>query len=117
MRKGFEQYISVADKNGEIKKIPIKEIKEHEEFIIEDNIFHGYKHPEIFSQKDIDRYEHEARHEFNLLKKAMKEHPYSLYGYEQCTETLKEIIINESNEPREYSIEEARLAMEKLNKR
>ena len=112
-----KQFVLVANEDGEIERKFVKEIIENEETLIIDNTFWGYKHSDEYSEKEINKYESEARHELKLLKKAMREHPYSLFGIEKNTESLKEIIVNNSKEPREYSKEEAKLAMQKLNER
>ena len=119
-KKSLEEqkpHVLVADASGEIREVLVREIINHEESIIEDNIAYAWKYPDEYSEKDINKYNSEARHELKVLKKTMREHPYSLFGIEQMTERYKEIIVNESGEPREYSEEEAKLAVQKLNER
>lgn len=108
--------ILVADEDGNIVSVSARKIIQHENWIIEDNIAYGLFHPSCYSEEDIKDYEREARQTLAELKTSIKDHPYSLYGYQRRTETLKEIIVNEEFVPRKYSKEEAKKAMAEINK-
>lgn len=70
----YPEYVSVIDENNDIHKVLYKDIKEHEEFIIEDNIGYGLMHSE-YSQKDIETYRNQAYNELKELKQRIRENP------------------------------------------
>ena len=59
--------------NGKDYYIRYKDLKDHEEAIIEDNIYYGHTHG--YSNKEIDDYITGARAELRELKKHIRENP------------------------------------------
>ena len=72
-----ESGIEQANTNSLIKRM---------EWIIEDNIGYGLLHPETYSEKDVNKYESEARHELNILKKAIRNNPNVILQENHVTE-------------------------------
>lgn len=69
MTNKYPKNVKVRQENG-ILEIPYKKIIKHEELIIEDNIFYGYKTG--CSEEEITKYQKEAYQELKELKKINK---------------------------------------------
>jgi hypothetical protein len=73
------------DEDGSVGKMLYKEIKEHEEFIIKDNIGYGLIHNE-YSEEEIDEYEEHAYKELKELKQQIRENPNIILKLDKTTE-------------------------------
>lgn len=71
-----------------ILEIPYKKIIKHEELIIEDNIFYGYKTGR--SEEEITKYQKEAYQELKDLKKLIRENPNVVLKLHKTTERYVE---------------------------
>ena len=81
---GLPQTVNVRDEQGNIAVIPYRELKQHEEFIIEDNISWGYMHGD--TDAELDEYEKKARQEWKDLKNKLRENPELLLTLDTITE-------------------------------
>lgn len=73
MDNQYPKYVSVLNDSGTVEKVLYKDIKIHEESIIEDNIFYGIKHSNDYSEQEILEYEEQAYSELKELKRAIRE--------------------------------------------
>lgn len=85
MNNIYPKYVSVLNDDGNISKTLYKEIKEHEEFIIEDNIGYGLLHNE-YSVKEIKDYKKQAYAELRELKAKIRENPDIILKLDKTTE-------------------------------
>lgn len=76
-------YIRFED--GTVQRVAYRKLKQHEEWIIEDNIQYGLRHPE-YSDESVDDYEKEARKEWKDLKNALRKRPDSILVLDERTE-------------------------------
>lgn len=81
----YPQYVNVCDDNGIIIKIPYKDVKEHEESIIRDNISYGFMHFE-YSEEEIHEYAKRAHEELKELKRQIRENPDIILKMDKTTE-------------------------------
>lgn len=79
------QFVNIRDENGNISTITYRELKNHEECIIEDNIAYALWHEE-YSEKEIKEYEKQARAEWRNLKSKLRENPEILLELDKTTE-------------------------------
>lgn len=70
--------------NGEITLMSRKDIIDHEEAVIIDNIFRAYKNGH--SEREINKYESNARHELSRLKKTIRENPGIVLELDKTTQ-------------------------------
>ena len=81
----YPKYVSVMNENGDIIKVLYKDIKEHEEDIIEQNLMYGIIHAE-YSDKEISDYEKQAYKELRELKRQIRENPNVVLKLDEITE-------------------------------
>ena len=81
----YPEYISVLNSDGSIDKVPYRDVKKHEEAIIEDNIGYGILHGE-YSEKEIDDYEREAYAQLRELKARIRRNPDVVLKLDEVTE-------------------------------
>ncbi len=79
------QIVKIKNSEGNIIDVPYRELKEHEEAIIEDNIMYGRMHGE-YSQKEILDYAKQASQEWKELKKKLRENPEIILIMDDITE-------------------------------
>ncbi|MCR5587456.1 MAG: hypothetical protein K6F77_07985 [Lachnospiraceae bacterium] len=79
------QTVNIRDEQGNIKIMPYKELKQHEEYIIKDNIEYGYMHGE-YTDAEIKEYEKQARNEWKDLKNKLRNNPELLLTLDKTTE-------------------------------
>ena len=77
--------VNIRDEHGNVSVMPYRSLKEHEETIIADNIFHGYMHAE-YTEAEIDAYEKEATQEWRDLKDKLRHNPELLLVLDRTTE-------------------------------
>ena len=85
MQNQIPEKVNIRNVNGNIVTIPYRELKHHEESIIEDNIMYGLVHNE-YSQKDIDDYEKQAKSEWKELRQKLRNNPELLLTLDRTTE-------------------------------
>lgn len=78
--------VNVKAEDGSITQIPLTELKQHEELIILDSMFFGLKHPEAYTQADIEAYEKEARKELKELLATISENPDVVLELDRTTQ-------------------------------
>ncbi len=83
---GLPRNVYIRDEHGNISKMPYRELKDHEEDIILDNIFFGYKHSDIYSEEETKEYEKQARQELKDLEDKLRENPELLLTMDRTTE-------------------------------
>ena len=83
MTNKYPKNVKVRQENGTLE-IPYKKIIKHEELIIEDNIFYGYKIGR--SEEEITKYQKEAYQELKELKKLIRENPNIILKLHEITE-------------------------------
>lgn len=66
--------VYILNDDGTVSTIPYKELKQHEEYIIEDNVEYGLLHAE-YSEQEILDYEKSAKSEWKALKNALRKDP------------------------------------------
>ena len=69
----YPKYVSVEQSDGQIVQILYKDLKNHEEFIIQDNIEYGLLHS--YTDQEINDYKKEAYAQLKDLKKQIRENP------------------------------------------
>lgn len=77
--------VNIIDEQGNKKVISYRELKQHEECIIEDNIAYGYLHEE-YTDAEIIEYEKQARQEWKELKNKLRSNPELLLVLDKTTE-------------------------------
>ena len=82
---GLPKTVNVRDEQGDIKAMPYRELKQHEEYIIEDNIAYGCMHEE-YTDAEIELYEKQARQEWKDLKNKLRDNPELLLTLDKTTE-------------------------------
>ena len=90
---GLPQTVNVRDEQGNIKVIQYREVKQHEEYIIEDNIAYGCIHGE-YTDTEIEEYEKQARQEWKDLKNKLRDNPELLLTLDKTTERYVPYIEN-----------------------
>lgn len=85
MNNVYPKYVSVLNDDGSVNKMLYKDIKEHEELIIEDNIGYGLLHNE-YSVKELKKYEKQAYAELRELKAKIRENPDVILKLDKVTE-------------------------------
>ena len=80
----YPKYVSVKQDDGSIIKMTYKNIKEHEEIIIDDNIAYGVLNG--YTDKDIKEYRDMAYTELKNLKKQIRENPNVILVLDTVTE-------------------------------
>lgn len=80
----YPKFVKIENSFGEIEKIEYRKIIEHEEDIIEDNIFYGIKNG--YAQKEILEYKKQAITELKLLKQAIRENNNTVLKLDKETE-------------------------------
>ena len=75
--------VKIRQENG-ILEMTYKKIIKHEELIIEDNIFYGYKTG--CSEEEITKYQKRAYQELKELKKLIRENPNIILKLHETTE-------------------------------
>lgn len=75
----------IVCKQGDIKAMPYRKLKQHEEYIIEDNIAYGCMHAE-YTDAEIELYEKQARQEWKDLKNKLRDNPELLLTLDKTTE-------------------------------
>ena len=83
MTNKYPKNVKVRQENGTLA-IPYNKIIKHEELIIEDNIFYGYKTG--CSEEEITKYQKEAYQELKELKKLIRENPNIVLKLHETTE-------------------------------
>ena len=83
MTNKYPKNVKVRQENGTLE-ISYKKIIKHEELIIEDNIFYGYKTGR--SEEEITKYQKEAYQELKELKKLIRENPNVILKLHKTTE-------------------------------
>lgn len=83
----YPKNVKVKQENR-ILEIPYKKIIKHEELIIEDNIFYGYKTG--CSEEEITKYQKRAYQELKELKKLIRENPNVVLKLHETTERYVE---------------------------
>ena len=63
--------VNIRDKQGNVSIMSYRELKHHEESIIEDNIMFGIMNA-IYKDSEIDKYEKQARAEWKDLKNKLR---------------------------------------------
>lgn len=86
MDNQYPQYVSVLNDSGTVEKILYKDIKIHEESIIEDNIFYGIRHSNDYSEQEILEYEEQAYSELKELKREIRENNDIVLKLDKITE-------------------------------
>lgn len=80
----YPKFVNVENSFGTIEKMEYKKIIEHEETIIEDNIFYGIKNG--CDEKEILEYKKQAIAELKLLKQAICENKDIVLKIDKQTE-------------------------------
>lgn len=83
--RDLSQIVNIRDKQGNITTMRYRELKQHEECIIEDNMAYGYMHNE-YSETEIKEYKKQARLEWKDLKKKLRNNPELLLTLDEATE-------------------------------
>ena len=83
MTNKYPKNVKVRQENGTLE-ISSKKIIKHEELIIEDNIFYGYKTG--CSEEEITKYQKRAYQELKELKKLIRENPNVVLKLHETTE-------------------------------
>jgi hypothetical protein len=75
--KQQQTLVRVTQDDGTIQSIPFKQVKEHEESIIEDNCVYGLKcvYRNEITLNEVKEYERDAVAQFRSLKKRIREDP------------------------------------------
>ena len=69
------EYVRVRDHYGKISMMPYRKLKEHQLYIMEDNMAYGLMHPGSYTRQDVAEYEKEARATWKALKNKLRENP------------------------------------------
>ena len=77
--------VNIRDEYGNVSTMRYSDLKDHEESIIADNIFHGCIHAE-YTAAEIDAYEKKAAQEWRDLKRKLWENPELLLVLDETTE-------------------------------
>lgn len=77
--------VNIRDKQGNVSIMPYRELKHHEESIIEDNVMFGIMHA-IYSDSEIDKYGKQARAEWKDLKNKLRNNPELVLILDETTE-------------------------------
>jgi hypothetical protein len=77
--------VNIRDEHGAVFTMRYSDLKDHEESIIADNIFHGRMHAE-YTAAEIDAYEKKAAQEWRDLKNKLRENPELLLVLDKTTE-------------------------------
>lgn len=80
----YPKYVSVEQSDGQIVQILYKDLKKHEEFIIQDNIEYGLLHN--YTDQEINDYKKEAYAQLKVLKKQIRDNPKVILVLERSTE-------------------------------
>lgn len=80
----YPKYVSVEQSDGQIVQILYKDLKNHEEFIIQDNIEYDLLHN--YTDQEINDYKKEAYAQLKDLKKQIRENPQVVLVLERSTE-------------------------------
>ena len=83
MTNKYPKNVKVRQENGTLE-ISYKKIIKHEELIIEDNIFYGYKTG--CSKEEITKYQKRAYQELKELKKLIRKNPNVVLKLHETTE-------------------------------
>lgn len=78
--------VNIWAEDGTLWQISLKELKEHEELIIEDNMVYGLKHPGSYTLAEVEAYERNARRELRKLLAAISQNPDVVLKLDQMTE-------------------------------
>lgn len=78
--------VNIRAEDGTLCQISLKELKEHEELIIEDNIFYGLKYLGSYTLAEVTEYEKNARRELRKLLAAISKNPDVVLKLDQMTE-------------------------------
>lgn len=85
MNNQMPDKVNIRDANGNITTISYSELKNHEEMIIEDNIFHAVKTGD-YTDEEIKDYEKQAKEEWKNLKQQLSENHKLLLTLDKATE-------------------------------
>ena len=85
MANQIPRFIKIKNPDGSITTMSYKDLKFHEETIIEDNVFYGLKYEE-YSPKEINDYEKQAKKEWKILKQKLCNNPNLLLKLDKRTE-------------------------------
>lgn len=86
----YPEFVSVLNNDGSIQKVPYQEIKEHEQYIIHDNVLYGYLHCE-YTEQDITDYKKQAYDELKELKRKIKENNDIVLKMNEITERYEPV--------------------------
>lgn len=78
-------FVNVINDDRSISQIRYRDLKQHEEGIIEDNIAYGITHAE-YSDQEICEYERNARAEWRTLKDLLRKHPDTKLRLDKTTQ-------------------------------
>lgn len=78
------KYVNIRNDDCSVTIMPYVRLKDHEEFIIEDNICYGILH--CYEEKEINDYEKAAYAEWKDLKNKLRENPNLLLTLDKTTE-------------------------------
>lgn len=78
-------YVNVMTSEGVKEKVPLRKIKEYEQLIMADNIFHALKQPGIYTEKDIEEYERSAKFEYRNLMRMIAGNPDTVLALDKIT--------------------------------
>lgn len=90
---GLPEAVNIRDEHGNIKTISYRKLKQHEEYIIEDNIAYGCIH-EDYTYAEIKEYEKQAKQEWKDLKSKLRENPELLLILDKTTERYVPFVEN-----------------------